>query len=67
MNSAVAFAIRFLRDDRGQDLVEYGLLAAIFAIAAALIFPSLIPAMGSTYNNYGNDINNAWVPGPPLP
>ena len=66
-NSAFGFAIRFLQDDRGQDLVEYGLLAAIFAIASALLFPQLIPAMGNTYAQHGNNINNAWIPDAPLP
>jgi Flp pilus assembly pilin Flp len=67
MNSALAFAIRFLTEDGGQDLVEYGLLAAIFAIASALLFPQLIPLMDTAYSQHAVDINNAWVPGPPLP
>jgi Flp pilus assembly pilin Flp len=66
-NSALEFAFRFLRDDRGQDLIEYGLLAAIFAIASALIFPQLIPAMGNAYSQHGTDINNVWTPNAPLP
>lgn len=67
MNSASAFAIRFFREDGGQDLVEYGLLAAIFAIAAALLFPQLIPVMSNAYSQHATDINNAWIPGDPLP
>ena len=67
MNSASAFAIRFLREENGQDLVEYGLLATIFAIAAALLFPSLVPAMGNAYTNHAAQIDNAWVPNAPLP
>jgi Flp pilus assembly protein, pilin Flp len=66
MNSASAFAIRFLREENGQDLVEYGLLAVIFAVAAALIFPSLIPAMGNSYSNHAYEINNVWIPGDPV-
>jgi Flp pilus assembly pilin Flp len=66
-NSASALAIRLLREENGQDLVEYGLLAVMFAIAAALVFPRLIPIMSSSYTQQGNDINNAWVPGDPLP
>jgi Flp pilus assembly pilin Flp len=67
MNSALGFAIRFVRDDRGQDLVEYGLLAAIFAIASALLFPQLVPLMTNAYSQHAVDINNAWIPGDPLP
>jgi Flp pilus assembly pilin Flp len=67
MNSASALAVRLLRDEQGQDLVEYGLLAVIFAIAAALLFPQLIPVMSNTYSQHSYDINNAWIPGDPLP
>jgi Flp pilus assembly pilin Flp len=67
MNSAFGFVIRFVRDDRGQDLIEYGLLAAIFAAGSALLFPQLIPGMGNAYNTHSNDINNAWIPDAPLP
>jgi Flp pilus assembly pilin Flp len=63
----VTFAIRFLVEDDGQDLVEYGLLAAIFATAAALVFPYLVPAMANSYSRHGNQINNAWIPSDPLP
>ena len=65
--SASALAIRLLREENGQDLVEYGLLAAMFAIAAALIFPRLIPIMSNSYSQRGVDINNAWIPNDPLP
>jgi Flp pilus assembly pilin Flp len=67
MNSALEFATRFIRDDRGQDLIEYGLLATIFAIASALLFPHLIPLMSSAYTQRAVDINDAWIPGDPLP
>jgi Flp pilus assembly pilin Flp len=67
MNSVSALAIQLLRDENGQDLIEYGLLAAIFAVAAALLFPSLIPAMGNTYTNHAAQIDNAWVPVAPVP
>jgi Flp pilus assembly pilin Flp len=63
----VTVAIRFLVEDDGQDLVEYGLLAAIFATAAALVFPYLVPVMNSAYSNHANEINNAWIPSDPLP
>ena len=66
-NSASALAIRLLREENGQDLVEYGLLAVMFAIAAALVFPRLIPIMSSSYTQHGTDINNAWIPDDPLP
>ena len=66
-NSASALAIRLLREENGQDLVEYGLLAVMFAIAAALVCPRLVPIMSNSYSQHGIEINNAWVPGDPLP
>jgi Flp pilus assembly pilin Flp len=32
--------VRFLRDDQGQDLVEYTLLLALVALASAALFIS---------------------------
>jgi len=33
---------RFLRDESGQDLVEYALMVAMIAVAIAATFPSTI-------------------------
>jgi len=43
--SAIRLFVRFLRDDRGQDLIEYGLLASIIAVAGALLFPVIADKM----------------------
>ena len=39
----------FLREDSGQDLVEYGLLSALVAIAAILIWQQLVGTVGVNY------------------
>lgn len=62
-----AIATRFLRDDRGQDLLEYGLLAATIAIAGVVVFPDIATRMGVLFDRWAGDINNAWVPPAPLP
>lgn len=33
---------RLLRDEEGQDLIEYALMAAMVAVAVAAIFPQTI-------------------------
>jgi len=38
---------RFVRRDRGQDLLEYGLLAALIALAAL----AAVSTVGQTINN----------------
>jgi Flp pilus assembly pilin Flp len=40
MKSLLTFATRFLRDEQGQDLIEYTLLMAFIALASAAIFTS---------------------------
>ena len=56
---------RLLLDDSGQDLVEYGLLASIIAIAGALILPSVATAMGVHFDDWGTGVYNLWAPSDP--
>jgi Flp pilus assembly pilin Flp len=56
---------RLLHDDSGQDLIEYGLLASIIAIAGVLLFPSIKSAMGTQFGNWGTNVYNLWAPNPP--
>ena len=58
---------RFLTDERGQDLVEYGLLAAIIGIAGSLILPQVAPKMDAAFRNWGTQVYNIWVPNDPVP
>ncbi|HXW05328.1 MAG TPA: hypothetical protein VD833_08855 [Vicinamibacterales bacterium] len=41
---------RFLREDDGQDILEYGLLAALIGIAAILIWQQTAATVGVGYN-----------------
>jgi Flp pilus assembly pilin Flp len=59
------FLRRFLLDDSGQDLIEYGLLASIIGIAGALIFPSIKTAMNLRFGEWGTNVNNLWTPNNP--
>jgi len=56
---------RLLLDESGQDLIEYGLLASIIAVAGALVFPSIKAAMGVQFGNWGNAVNDLWAPDNP--
>lgn len=56
---------RLAADDRGQDLVEYGLLAAIIGIAGYLLFPQIEAAMEAAYESWGADAYDAWCPADP--
>ena len=56
---------RFLRDDRGQDLVEYALLTAIVGLSGVLAFAAFSGRMGSTYRAWNDAMQAAWRPPPP--
>jgi len=56
---------RFLTDELGQDLIEYGLLLGILASGLALLIPILTARMGTTFTNFGATSNNLWVPSDP--
>jgi Flp pilus assembly pilin Flp len=52
-------------DDRGQDLIEYALLAAIIGIAGSLVLPQIGPKMGGAFSSWGGQVYNAWTPSDP--
>jgi Flp pilus assembly pilin Flp len=58
---------RLLVDDSGQDLIEYGLLASIIAVAGATVLPSVRTAMGNTFSGWNTAFYNLWTPNPPGP
>ena len=56
---------RLIRDESGQDLIEYGLLASILSIAGVLLFPSIKSKMDWAFNNWGTQVYNLWTPREP--
>ena len=56
---------RLIRDESGQDLIEYGLLASILAISGVLVFPRIKSGMDSAFSNWGTAVYNLWTPNPP--
>jgi len=51
MKRLKTLAVRLLRDDEGQDLIEYALLAALISVALVLILPGVATAITTTFNN----------------
>ena len=60
-----ALAMDFVRDDRGQDLVEYALLTGLISAGSLLMFSQLASAMGDAYDGWNTAAQNAWEPCPP--
>jgi Flp pilus assembly pilin Flp len=56
-----AFLRRLIREDDGQDLVEYALLAAFVAIAGIGGLSAIQAALHSTYLNWGTATQDLWL------
>lgn len=52
-------ARRLGKEERGQDLVEYALLAGLVAVAAGLFAPGLSAAMGTVYSRIASKLIEA--------
>jgi len=46
-----AMVARFVREESGQDLIEYGLLIGIITTAALVAINSIAPKVASYYSN----------------
>lgn len=56
---------QLLVEERGQDLIEYGLLAALIACAGIATFPLIRGKLNGTYTGWGTAIQNLWIPKDP--
>jgi pilus assembly protein Flp/PilA len=54
-----ALLARFVRQDEGQDLVEYALLLALVALAAITAMGLLGTAINNKYSSAASTLNNA--------
>jgi len=53
------FLKRFLRDEQGQDLIEYTLLMAFVALASAAIFTSAGASVKTIWTNADTNLAGA--------
>jgi Flp pilus assembly pilin Flp len=58
-------ARRLVKDDRGVDLVEYGLIGAVIAIAGILMFPTIFAKLDAAFETWGQNVWNEWEPDNP--
>jgi len=50
---------RLLRDESGQDLIEYALLAALVGLGAVMAMKGLKNSIGNTFNSVGNSLTDS--------
>jgi Flp pilus assembly pilin Flp len=53
------FLNNFVRDEQGQDLIEYTLLLAFVALASAALFTSAGGSVNSIWSNANTNLSNA--------
>lgn len=56
---------RLVTEDKGQDLLEYGLLIAAIAAASVAVLPPVVAAMAAWLGSWGGAVNGIWEPLPP--
>jgi pilus assembly protein Flp/PilA len=58
-NRALLFLIRTWRDRRGQDLIEYALMAGFVAVAAGAIMPGISSSVSTIFSQIASVMTNA--------
>ncbi len=49
----------FLKDDRGQDLVEYALMAGFVAVAAGALMPNISTSISTIFSKVSSVLTGA--------
>lgn len=50
---------KFLKDESGQDLIEYALVAALVGLGSVAAMSGLSNSIANTFNGVGNALTNA--------
>ena len=53
------FMLNIWNDDRGQDLIEYALMAGFVAVAAGAIMPAVSTSVSQIFSKVSSVMNNA--------
>lgn len=53
------FLSQFIREEDGQDMVEYALLLAFIALAATAVMGSIRTSLNTMWSNINSKIGNA--------
>jgi len=57
--SNVIWKLRILKDTRGQDLIEYALMAGFVAVAAGAIMPGVATSISTIFSKVGSVMSGA--------
>ena len=59
MNRLYSLILRLAKDERGQDLVEYALLAGFIAVAAGAVLPSISNNISIIFSKMASVVGHA--------
>ena len=61
MKRLIAVAIRFQiwKDNRGQDLIEYALMAGFVAVSAGALMPNISTSISTVFSKVGSVMSGA--------
>jgi pilus assembly protein Flp/PilA len=51
--------VALIKDESGQDLIEYALVAGLIGIGAVVAMTGLSGKIGNAFNGVGNSLTNA--------
>ncbi len=55
----LVYKLRILVDNRGQDLIEYALMAGFVAVAAGAIMPGVADSISTIFSKVGSVLTSA--------
>ena len=58
---ATLYNLRISKDEKGQDLIEYALMAGLIAVAAAVFIPTLTTSIHGIFTKIGSVLTAAAV------
>lgn len=61
----VRLIVACARDERGQDVIEYGLLTAAVGVAGIATWPFIATSIGTAYRALDTNTQGLWEPPPP--
>ena len=59
MNNFKHVFAAFMKDESGQDLIEYALVAGLIGLGAVVAMSGLATKIGTAFNAVGNQLTNA--------
>ena len=59
----MAYRLRIWKDTKGQDLIEYALMAGFVAVAAGAIMPNVATQVGTIFSKVNSQLSSAAAQG----